>query len=228
MEIAVSPAATRVANLLLESGALTATQLAEQLGLTGTAVRKHLDALVAAGWAEASERAPYGPTRPRGRGRPAKVYSLTAGGRENFTAAYDELAAAAIRQLEVLGGAEAVTQFARQRSADMVSRYADKVDLTASTEQRVEQLAQLLREDGFAATLDPATNGIQLCQHHCPVAHVAEQFPQLCDAETEAFGDVLGTHVTRLATIAHGDCVCTTHVAVTDGASAEKKERTTA
>ena len=29
--------------------------------------------------------------------------------------------------------------------------------------------------------------GEQLCQHHCPVAHVAEQFPELCEAETEVF-----------------------------------------
>jgi predicted ArsR family transcriptional regulator len=49
-----------------------------------------------------------------------------------------------------------------------------------------------------------------LCQHHCPVAHVAEQFPQICEAETAAFSRVLGVHVQRLATIAHGDGVCTT------------------
>ena len=44
------------------------------------------------------------------------------------------------------------------------------------------------------------------------MAHVAEQFPQLCEAETRAFSRLLGVHVQRLATIAHGDGVCTTHV----------------
>jgi hypothetical protein len=28
----------------------------------------------------------------------------------------------------------------------------------------------------------------------------------------DAFRDLLGTHVQRLATIANGDCACTTHV----------------
>jgi hypothetical protein len=51
-----------------------------------------------------------------------------------------------------------------------------------------------------------------MCQHHCPVAHVAAEFPQLCEAETEMIGRLLGTHVQRLATIAHGDGVCTTHI----------------
>jgi hypothetical protein len=53
---------------------------------------------------------------------------------------------------------------------------------------------------------------VQLCQHHCPVAHVAAEFPELCEAETRAFAAVLGTHVQRLATIARGDAACTTHV----------------
>ena len=51
---------------------------------------------------------------------------------------------------------------------------------------------------------------LALCQHHCPIAHVAAEFPQLCEMETEVFAKILGTHVQRLATIAHGDGVCTT------------------
>jgi hypothetical protein len=43
-------------------------------------------------------------------------------------------------------------------------------------------------------------------------ATAAALFPQLCDAETAAIGRLLGTHVQRLATIAHGDGVCTTHI----------------
>ena len=38
------------------------------------------------------------------------------------------------------------------------------------------------------------------------------EYQQLCEAETEAFGRLLGTPVQRLATIAHGDGIRTTHV----------------
>ena len=58
----------------------------------------------------------------------------------------------------------------------------------------------------------PVIEGAQVCQHHCPVQHVAEEFPQLCEAETQVFAELLGTHVQRLATIAHGDGVCTTFI----------------
>ena len=76
-------------------------------------------------------------------------------------------------------------------------------------------MAAALTAEGYAAKVAPAGNagqGSQICQHHCPVAHVAAEFPQLCEAETRALAAVLGTNVQRLATIAHGDGVCTTHV----------------
>jgi predicted ArsR family transcriptional regulator len=65
-------------------------------------------------------------------------------------------------------------------------------------------------EQGYAASVRSGPVGEQLCQQHCPVSHVAHEFPQLCEAETEAISKVLGSHVQRLATIAHGDGVCTT------------------
>jgi uncharacterized protein YcbX len=38
------------------------------------------------------------------------------------------------------------------------------------------------------------------------------EYPQLCEAETEASGRLPGTPVQRLAAIAHGDGMCVTHV----------------
>ena len=64
--------------------------------------------------------------------------------------------------------------------------------------------------------------GEELCQHHCPIAHVASEFPQLCEAETEALSRLLGTHVQRLATIAHGDGVCTTFIPTTRATTKRK------
>ncbi|MEU1163283.1 transcriptional regulator, partial [Streptomyces sp. NPDC005921] len=106
----------------------------------------------------------------------------------------------------------------------LVASAADRPTLTAQArayrkaiesvrpDERAEALARALSVDGYAATARSAPVGEQLCQHHCPVAHVAEQFPQLCEAETEIFAELLGTHVQRLATIAHGDGVCTTFI----------------
>ena len=37
-------------------------------------------------------------------------------------------------------------------------------------------------------------------------------YPQLCEAETEAFGRLLGTPMHRLGTTAHSDVIRATHV----------------
>ncbi|WP_394813605.1 helix-turn-helix transcriptional regulator [Streptomyces hazeniae] len=205
----------KVARSVLDHGPSTAAELAQRLELTQAAVRRHLDHLVAEGVVEARAKRVYG---TRGRGRPARVFALTDAGRDAFDQAYDQLAAEALHWIaESAGGGAAgeaaVAAFARARVAAQAERYRAALD-EAPPSQRTAALAEALTEDGYAATARsaPAASGEQLCQHHCPVAHTAERFPQLCEAETEVFSRLLGTHVQRLATIAHGDGVCTTYV----------------
>jgi predicted ArsR family transcriptional regulator len=200
-----------VARIILECGPQSAAALAERLGLSPAAIRRHLDALVADGLlAECEAR----PATQRGRGRPARVYSITDSGRTEFPHAYDDLATTALRYLRATGGEQAVIAFAEHRADALAKLLETDVDPDASPVTRTESLAESLTEHGYAATTESAASGVQVCQHHCPVAHVAAEFPQLCEAETRAFERVLGTYVQRLATIAHGDGVCTTHVPV--------------
>lgn len=199
----------RVARSILDHGPSTVAELAGRLGLTQAAVRRHLDALVADDVVEPREQKVYG---ARTRGRPAKVFALTDCGRDAFDQSYDKLAADALNFIrERFGGDEAVVAFARARIAEQATVYRRAIE-SAAPEERTEALAKALSADGYAATARSAPVGEQLCQHHCPVAHVAEKFPQLCEAETEIFSQLLGTHVQRLATIAHGDGVCTTFI----------------
>lgn len=201
----------RVARSILENGPSTAAALGARLGLTPAAIRRHLDTLQADGMIEGRQARVHG---YRGRGRPAKVFVVTDAGRDAFEQAYDDLAVGALRFLAETGGDELVGEFARRRVGELEERYQPMVDAAAGPEDKARALARSLSADGYAASVEtaPTGSGEQLCQHHCPVAHVAEQFPQLCEAETEAFARLLGTHVQRLATIAHGDGICTTHI----------------
>ena len=197
----------RVARSILVNGPSTAATLAEQLDLTPAAVRRHLDQLVEDGEVEARDPRPGA---VRGRGRPAKLFALTERGRDSFEAQYDDLAVQALRFLAETGGEDALRAFADQRVSFIEARFGDVLaehpDLSP-----VEVLAQVFTDEGYAAsTRSLPMAGEQLCQQHCPVSHVAHEFPQLCEAETAAISRVLGRHVQRLATIAHGDGVCTT------------------
>jgi len=200
---------TRVARDILRHGPATAAEVAQRLDLTAAAVRRHLDALISDGMLEASDQHVYG---RRGRGRPAKVYRVTDAGRDEFEHAYDDLAASALGYVSEIGGPEAVGEFARRRLLRLEEAFRMAVAVLGPDEAP-QALADLLSEEGYAASVEPSPQGgLQICQHHCPVAHVAAEFPQLCEAETQMIGRLLGTHVQRLATIAHGEGVCTTHI----------------
>ncbi|WP_052851711.1 helix-turn-helix transcriptional regulator [Streptomyces avicenniae] len=227
----------RVVRSIRDHGPSTAAELAGRLGLTQAAVRRHLDALAADGLVEPGEKRLRG---SRGRGRPAKAFALTDCGRDAFDQAYDELAVEALGWIErAAGGGEqgaaAVLAFARARAAEQAERYRPLLEDAAPGEQ-VAALAEALSAQGYAAAAHAvkAPAGEQLCQHHCPVAHAAARYPQLCDAETEVFSVLLGSHVQRLATIAHGADVCTTFVpgvaapGGADGAATASAPKTTA
>jgi predicted ArsR family transcriptional regulator len=221
----------QVARLILELGPATAATLGGRLGLTPAAIRRHLENLIADGMIEMRTARSYG---NRGRGRPAKVFVVTDAGRSAFEHTYDDLATSALRFIAQTAGPEAVAEFARRQVSELERRYATALaEADATLPARVQALAQALSADGYAAAAGPAPtvgpansgfadNGAQICQHHCPVAHVAAEFPQLCEAETEAFGRLLDAPVRRLATIAHGDGICTTHVTCTDRKTTEE------
>lgn len=204
---------SRVLHMVSAEGPITAAELGRHLDLTPAAVRRHLDALVEQG--AVVEHEPTGVRR--GRGRPARAYVVSEAGHEALEADYDSLALEVLRYLSEHAGPQAVADFARSRVGVLEERYAAELASVGNDPAaRAETLVDLLSRDGYAASARPvragALAGVQLCQGHCPVQHVAEQFPAFCEAETDAFSRLLGVHVQRLATLAGGHHVCTTFI----------------
>lgn len=215
-----------IVRLLLESGSITAAEIGRRLGISAAGVRRHLDALVEDGDAEANPAAAW---QHAGRGRPAKRYRLTPAGRAKLEHAYDDLASAAMRQLREIGGDAAVQTFARRRIDSILAGIApaDSGE-PGAVAQTADQVADAFTRAGYATTatlVGGPIRGIEICQHHCPVSHVAEEFPELCEAERLAMTEVLGTHVQRLASIVNGDCACTTNVPLNQTTSSTLDEQ---
>jgi predicted ArsR family transcriptional regulator len=208
-----------VARQILENGPSTAAALSEKLGFTPAGIRRHLDALVLEGVLEARE--PH-VALVRGRGRPSKVFVMTDNGREKFEHSYDDLAVAALKFMSAQLGEQSIKAFAESRADDIIKKASPSL---SKKSRKSDALAIFLTEQGYAASNTTKSHGEEICQHHCPIAHVAAEFPQLCEAETRAFSELLGTHVQRLATIAHGDGVCTTFIPQLASTSTTKKGR---
>lgn len=196
---------------ILENGPATAVTLARRLKITPAGIRRHLDSLVASG--VLSARDPYQrSTSIRGRGRPSKVFVLTDIGREKFEHSYDDLAVSVLKFISKNGDRTLIKEFADARAKEIIKSAEKKVSAKSNLTEKSKSLVEVLNENGFAANLHSQGIGEELCQNHCPIAHVAAEFPELCEAETEAFSEILGTHVQRLATIGRGDGVCTTFI----------------
>ncbi len=197
-------AAERVAQVPLEVGAATAISVSQTLGTSVQATRRSLGALLYTGFIESHEPPPFGPTPTptptRGRRRPSVTYSLTPLGRSACDQNYGDFGLESLRFIDRTFGREAVRAFAVERAARITSG------------ANVLSIVEGLNSEGYAARLEPATNNShssQLCQHHYPVLAVAGEFPELCEEETSTFSVALGQHVTRVATLAHGDPICT-------------------
>lgn len=205
----------RVLDLIVEKGPVSAAQLAKVLCLTPAAVRRHLTVLQEREEIEVHDPAVTG---KRGRGRPARHYVATAHARSTFAEGYSDIANRALSYLAQVAGDKAVDSFAASRGRDLERRYRAVVEAAGKEPaDRARALADALTMDGYAATIRDVGDGtfaLQLCQGHCPVREVAGQFTELCDAETAAFSRLIGVPVQRLATLAGGDHVCTTHVPI--------------
>lgn len=202
----------RILDLVVQHGPITASRLASTLNLTSAAVRRHILALEADELI--AEHDVFGPSEPR-RGRPARQYVATKTGLSRLSNAYSDIATSSLGFIEKELGEDGVEAFAAATFAAIFQDYG-AVMANAGTDPRarVTALAEELTEDGFAATIREVGGdfALQLCQGACPIMRVASAYPQLCAAETRAFGELLGLHVQRLATLADGEHVCTTNI----------------
>ena len=203
-----------VARSILENGPSTAADLSTRLGITPAGIRRHLDALLADGTLESRE--PHA-ALSRGRGRPSKVFIMTDNGRQKFEHSYDDLAISALRFLSTKNH-NYIKEFAQNRAEDLEKKIEKKFE---KSKDKVKALADFLTAEGYSSTVHKVGLGQEMCQHHCPIAHVAAEFPDLCEAETAVFSKTLGTHVQRLATIAHGVGVCTTYIPINNPQTAK-------
>lgn len=225
----------RLVEAISAHGPITARQLADRFALTSAAVRRHLAALEADGTI-AEHRVQ--PAR-RGRGRPSKAFVLSKSAHHALPGGYDDLAVLAFEEVSRLGGRPALERLAEARVADWEDALAARVaEREQAGEQvvparRIELLAELLTDRGYATTVRPlhvplpsgaqpegtprALVTAQLCHGHCPVLDIAAEHPQLCEAESRAISRIIGAPVQRLATLAQGAHVCTTHIPLTEG-----------
>jgi DeoR family transcriptional regulator, suf operon transcriptional repressor len=186
---------------LKRSGAMSAHDLAELLGITVAAVRQQLvrlehDGLVA-------HRCD-----PDGRGRPTHSYQVTSGAEELFPKRYGDLTTELLGYLGGPDSSEVTALFEqrrRRRLAGAGPRLADR-----TLDEQVAELTAILDEDGYLADVERLDDGgWRITEHNCAILSVANGYRQACSSELAFIRDALpGAQVERVAHLMDGAHVC--------------------
>ncbi len=185
-----------VLDLLKLHGPLNAPRLAELRGVALTAVRQQLAALEREGLVRASmER--------RKIGRPTRLFALTEKAEALFPQGYGALALSLLRQIRAVDGEAKIDALLERRTRDLIRLYRARLR-GKSVAEKWRELARIRAEEGYMAR--GAAAG--LTEHHCPIASIAREFPQICGFEKRLFEQVLGAKLERSDHLASGGRAC--------------------
>ncbi len=174
-------------------------ELADALGITAAAVRRHLDNLRADGLVDV--RAVKQPT-----GRPYYAYHPTERAAGVLPAAYADLLG---RMLRSLGEREDVISAVMANVAEaLAARHRGEVSGDPAIEVRAEQVTDSLRQEGILDRWHIDAEGIHLLNDACPYKKAAELSPLPCETDRQAIELLLGLNVEQLNRIVDGSPVC--------------------
>jgi predicted ArsR family transcriptional regulator len=190
----------KIVTELRRRGSASAADLAHEFGLSPNAVRQQLVVLERDGLVVEK------PVR-RGPTKPTLEFSLTADADKLFPQAYDKMLDAVLREVRDQFGGPAVERIFDGLSKRAVERARQKI--TASDpEQKVAQLAEMLRESGVVAEYSLIDGGFALHEHNCPYSGVSKEHPEMCQVIHHVIDETIGGEHVQTESLAHGGKEC--------------------
>ncbi len=187
---------------LKKSDGLTADQLANLLGITSMAVRKHLAAL------ESDELIESSVVR-RSVGRPANVYRVAPLAEDFFPKHYDLVVTELLTDLLQIDGEPKVNLLLERRSERTREFLRERLSHARNLRERVAALAEGMDELGYYAVWEQCDETTYMIkQYNCAINRVATCFPVACNYEADMFRQLLDADVERASHLLNGDRVC--------------------
>jgi len=176
----------RIQHLLKQNGAMDATSLAGELGISPMAVRQHLYIL-------SDEKLAEFKSESRPKGRPAKMWSLTNSANALFPDAHAELTVGLIEAMKLAFGPGGVDRLLSIRAQDQIASYGERMRGASKLEDKLSTLAEVRTEEGYmAAVTESDGDGYLFVENHCPICVAATACQGLCAMELDVFRAVLG------------------------------------
>jgi DeoR family transcriptional regulator, suf operon transcriptional repressor len=200
--LASLPAARRAILTAVKSrGDARAEDLAKDLGVSVSAMRQHLSSLASDGLIQHQQ------VRD-GRGRPRHLYHLTERADSLFPRTYAEITNELLSYVDEADHELLEKVFRKRR--DRRIRQANARLAGKPFDERVAELARILDEDGYLATVETGEDGsFRIVEHNCAILGVARRYNQACTSEIEFIRSVLpDAEVTRVSHIVAGARHC--------------------
>lgn len=193
----------RVLQTLLKNHRCTINTLADAVDINPISVRHHITKLEAEGLVGSEEER-------HGVGRPRQVYFLTEAGLEHFPTRYMRLTIRLLGQLKEHMPPEMVNQLFSKMAADLVHEYANSARAQGlSTEQRLEMVKNLLRDEGFNIEWEKIGDKYHIREVSCPYFHVGQNHPEVCWIDQTLISTVLDLPAEKIKCVLDGDNYCT-------------------
>lgn len=195
--------------LLKTRGALTASVIAQELGMTKEGARLQLLKYTEEGLIEATNES-------SGVGRPKQFFSLTAAGNAKFPDTHAELTVKLINTIRNTLGDNALQSIMDANEQTGRDKYMMELAPFDELEGRIAKLTEIRSLEGYMAEYSKDENGYLFIENHCPICAAATSCQGFCSGELNVFRFVLGEKVdiNRLDHIVSGDRRCSYRIAL--------------
>lgn len=201
-------AAGRVLKAIQLRGQARINQLADDLGVTTSAVRQHLTQLQASGAVRAEKVR-------EGVGRPYYLYSVTPEAHNLFYKDYGELARLLLDEVAATQGPQAMQAVLRRIADRLTDKYREEM-AGPELADRISAWAELLDRRGVTVQLEKTADGYLVTEYGCPYQNVATENRAVCEMEREVMTRLLGSGVKLTQCVLDGHHGCRFRVLVAD------------
>jgi predicted ArsR family transcriptional regulator len=188
--------------LLRNKAGASIDEIALAIGVTRTAVRQHLAALMRDGLIE-----PHG-SRASG-GRPQQLFVLTAQGRESFPRHYSWFAQLLVEEIAREHGLAGLRTRLGRIAAAVVDSLRERKPASVDRRETIQRLSEVMDELGYDARVGKNLGGAPTLEaDNCVFHELAMRNPEICHFDLALLSGYTGSKVELHECMARGGHVC--------------------
>ncbi len=196
METPMTSSRQRILSHLRRLGPASAMEVARALSTTPANARHHLSVLASDGRVTVVRK------RSAGRGRPVKIYGLSAALQgDNLAGLLDSVLGEWLGNVPEKKKEERLRELAKALGGEPQAAHLPLA-------QRLAQIVERLNEKHYAARWEAGANGPRVIFGHCPYAAIIEKHPELCQMDASLLEGRVGLGARQTAKIEKGQGAC--------------------